>query len=118
MFLALAAGAAQAQQKPQYTQYTLNNYLLNPAITGIEDYADLKLGTRHQWSGLEGAPESYYATLHMPVNKDMTASYQGPRRRGAARHQRRPPPSGPTYTAACGRTTAWGPWPCPREQDR
>ncbi len=83
VFLMLAAGTALAQQKPQYTQYTLNNYLLNPAITGIEDYADLKLGTRHQWSGLEGAPESYYATLHMPINKDMTASYRGGRRSGA-----------------------------------
>lgn len=83
VFLMLASGMALAQQKPQYTQYTLNNYLLNPAITGIEDYADLKLGTRHQWSGLEGAPQSYYATLHMPINKDMTASYRGPRSKGA-----------------------------------
>lgn len=82
MFLMLTAGTLLAQQKPQYTQYTLNNYLLNPAITGIEDYADLKLGSRHQWSGLEGAPESYYATLHMPVNKDMTASYRGGRKSG------------------------------------
>jgi type IX secretion system PorP/SprF family membrane protein len=67
----LVATQTLAQQKPQYTQYTLNNYLLNPAITGIEDYADVKLGTRHQWSGLEGAPVSYYATFHMPIMKDM-----------------------------------------------
>ncbi|MDX5480697.1 MAG: type IX secretion system membrane protein PorP/SprF [Hymenobacteraceae bacterium] len=72
------AGQVLAQQKPQYTQYTLNNYLLNPAISGIEDYADLKLGTRHQWSGLEGAPQSYYATFHMPINKDVV-SYRGAR---------------------------------------
>ncbi|GAB3532139.1 type IX secretion system membrane protein PorP/SprF [Pontibacter brevis] len=77
LILMLAVGTALAQQKPQYTQYTLNNYLLNPAITGIEDYADLKMGTRYQWSGLEGAPESHYVTVHMPVNKDMTASYRG-----------------------------------------
>ncbi|GAB3811318.1 hypothetical protein GCM10028895_01360 [Pontibacter rugosus] len=36
-----AASSAFAQQRPQYTQYTLNNYLINPAISGIEDYADL-----------------------------------------------------------------------------
>lgn len=71
------AGQVVAQQKPQYSQYTLNNYLLNPAIAGIENYADLKLGTRHQWSGLEGAPESYYATLHMPINMDAGAVYRG-----------------------------------------
>ncbi|MCJ8166720.1 type IX secretion system membrane protein PorP/SprF [Pontibacter sp. E15-1] len=73
----LTVGQAMAQQKPQYTQYTLNNYLLNPALTGIEDYADVKLGTRHQWSGLEGAPESYYLTVQMPLNKDMSSSYRG-----------------------------------------
>jgi type IX secretion system PorP/SprF family membrane protein len=70
-FVLLVATQSFAQQKPQYTQYTLNNYLLNPAITGIEDYADVKLGTRHQWSGLEGAPVSYYATFHAPIMKDV-----------------------------------------------
>ncbi|MEJ8757050.1 type IX secretion system membrane protein PorP/SprF [Pontibacter sp. H259] len=73
------AGQAMAQQKPQYTQYSTNNYLLNPAISGIENYADVKLGTRHQWSGLEGAPKSYYATFHMPINKDVSSSYRGSR---------------------------------------
>ncbi|WP_299820532.1 type IX secretion system membrane protein PorP/SprF [uncultured Pontibacter sp.] len=73
------AGHAMAQQKPQYSQYTLNNYLLNPAIAGIESYADLKLGTRHQWSGLEGAPESYYATLHMPIGMGASSVYSGQR---------------------------------------
>jgi type IX secretion system PorP/SprF family membrane protein len=73
-FVLLMANQAMAQQKPQYTQYTLNNYLLNPAIAGIEDYADVKLGTRHQWSGLEGAPVSYYATFHTPIMKDVNPS--------------------------------------------
>ena len=75
----LLACQAMAQQKPQYTQYSTNNYLLNPAISGIEDYADLKLGTRQQWAGLEGAPQSYYASFHMPLNKDMSSSYRGSR---------------------------------------
>ncbi|QCR22834.1 type IX secretion system membrane protein PorP/SprF [Pontibacter sp. SGAir0037] len=70
-FSILLISQAVAQQKPHYTQYTLNNYILNPAISGIEDYADLKLGSRHQWSGLEGAPVSYYATFHAPIMKDM-----------------------------------------------
>ncbi|WP_276497277.1 type IX secretion system membrane protein PorP/SprF [Pontibacter litorisediminis] len=79
LILLVVAGSAFAQQRPQYTQYTLNNYLANPAITGIEDYADLRLGTRHQWSGLEGAPQSYYATLHMPINKPGGSNYGGGR---------------------------------------
>ncbi|MCC9135778.1 type IX secretion system membrane protein PorP/SprF [Pontibacter silvestris] len=60
---------AVAQQRPQYSQYMLNNYILNPAVTGIEDYADIRLSTRRQWVGLDGAPISYYATAHTPLNK-------------------------------------------------
>ncbi|TPE43078.1 PorP/SprF family type IX secretion system membrane protein [Pontibacter mangrovi] len=82
VMILLVAGNALAQQRPQYTQYTLNNYLANPAITGIEDYADLKLGTRQQWSGLEGAPQSYYATLHMPINNPGSAYSRGRRSGG------------------------------------
>jgi type IX secretion system PorP/SprF family membrane protein len=78
-FVLLFASQVMAQQRPQYTQYSTNNYLLNPAISGIEDYADLKLGTRQQWSGLEGAPQTYYASFHMPLNKDMSSSYRGSR---------------------------------------
>jgi len=59
-----------AQQKPQYSQYMINNYLLNPAITGIEDYADIKLGWRNQWTGVEGSPETYYITAHTRIGKE------------------------------------------------
>ncbi|MBD1397336.1 type IX secretion system membrane protein PorP/SprF [Pontibacter sp. JH31] len=60
---------AFAQQRPQYSQYMVNNFLLNPALTGIEDYADIRVSTRQQWVGLDGAPVTYYATAHMPLNK-------------------------------------------------
>jgi len=63
---------ALAQQRPQYSQYMLNNYLLNPAITGIEDYADVRIGNRQQWVGLEGAPVTYYVSAHMPLGKEAT----------------------------------------------
>ena len=33
---------ASAQQKPQYTQYIFNYLLINPAVTGIENYTDAK----------------------------------------------------------------------------
>jgi type IX secretion system PorP/SprF family membrane protein len=60
---------AFAQQRPQYSQYMVNNFLLNPALTGIEDYADIRVSNRQQWVGLDGAPVTYYATAHMPLNK-------------------------------------------------
>jgi type IX secretion system PorP/SprF family membrane protein len=62
--------AATAQQKPQYTQYVFNNYLLNPAVSGIENYTDLKAGYRSQWTGLEGAPVTSYLTVNMPIGQN------------------------------------------------
>lgn len=58
-----------AQQSPHYTQYILNNYILNPAISGIENYTDVKLSVRNQWVGIPGAPTTYYATVHTPIGK-------------------------------------------------
>lgn len=59
----------QAQQKPEYTQYILNNYIINPALTGIENYTDVKLSHRHQWVGLQDAPITTYFTIQGPLGK-------------------------------------------------
>jgi type IX secretion system PorP/SprF family membrane protein len=61
---------ASAQQKPQYTQYVLNNLLINPAVTGIENYFDVKSGYRSQWTGLQGAPVTSYITGSVPFGSD------------------------------------------------
>ena len=62
----------KAQQLPQYTQYTLNNYLLNPAVSGIENYTDVKAGYRSQWTGLSGAPVTSYLTVNAPLGTNFT----------------------------------------------
>ncbi|HEY0356749.1 MAG TPA: type IX secretion system membrane protein PorP/SprF [Flavisolibacter sp.] len=54
---------------PHYTQYVMNQYILNPAITGIENYTDIKLSHRHQWTGIEDAPVTSYFTLHKAIGK-------------------------------------------------
>jgi type IX secretion system PorP/SprF family membrane protein len=59
-----------AQQRPQYTQYVFNNFLLNPALSGIENYTDAKLGYRSQWQGLQGAPVTSYFTINTPLGGD------------------------------------------------
>jgi len=71
-FVVLIAGMqlASAQQKPQYTQYVFNNLLLNPAVTGIENYTDIKLGYRSQWTGLQGAPVTSYLTIDAPIGNN------------------------------------------------
>ncbi len=60
-----------AQQLPQYSLYMVNNYLLNPAISGIEDYADIRTGYRNQWTAIEGAPSTYYLSAHAPLGKNI-----------------------------------------------
>ncbi|MEO6489453.1 MAG: type IX secretion system membrane protein PorP/SprF [Ferruginibacter sp.] len=65
-FYMLAAG----QAKPSYTQYILNNYILNPALTGIENYVDIKLSNRNQWTGINGHPVTTYVSVHGPIGKE------------------------------------------------
>lgn len=60
----------RAQQLPHYTQYILNNYILNPAVAGIENYTDVKVSHRHQWVGIDGAPVTTYLTIHAPLKKN------------------------------------------------
>lgn len=67
--LLLAATPAQAQQQAQYSQYMNNNYILNPGATGVEDYIDVKLSHRTQWTGLDGAPKTYYASISSSLGK-------------------------------------------------
>lgn len=65
----LACSVAMAQQRPYYTQYIMNNYIINPAVAGIENYWDVKASHRMQWVGLQDAPVTTYLTVHGPLNK-------------------------------------------------
>jgi type IX secretion system PorP/SprF family membrane protein len=60
---------AFAQQRPYYTQYIMNNYIINPAVAGIENYWDVKASHRMQWVGLQDAPVTTYLTIHGPAKK-------------------------------------------------
>ncbi len=81
---------AQAQQKPQYSQYMLNNYLLNPAVAGTSEYYDIKAGYRDQWSGFKDnadpsgaitnvAPRTFYLTAHAHLGQHI-GPYRGKHR--------------------------------------
>lgn len=69
MLIGLFAKQVTAQQRPHYTQYILNNYIINPAVAGIENYTDVKISHRHQWVGLQDAPVTTYLTIHAPLKK-------------------------------------------------
>jgi len=55
------------QQDPQYTQYTYNMNVLNPAYAGSRGVASIGLLGRTQWVGLEGAPRTMTFSAHAPV---------------------------------------------------
>lgn len=60
--------ALQAQQLPQYTQFAINPYLVNPALAGTEDFIDLRAGYRSQWTGFNDAPQTAYLSAHSSLN--------------------------------------------------
>jgi type IX secretion system PorP/SprF family membrane protein len=71
IFLALIVAfyTSNGQAKAAYTQYVLNNYILNPAVAGIENYTDIKVSTRNQWTGIPGAPVTTYVSINGPKGK-------------------------------------------------
>jgi len=75
-------GSLQAQQRPHYTQYVLNQFILNPALSGIENYADIRTSHRRQWIGIQDAPVTTYLTAQLPLGKEdlrtTATSFQGP----------------------------------------
>lgn len=56
-----------AQQLPQYTQYMLNDFVLNPAIAGRSDYWEAKSNNRYQWVGIPDAPRTYILSMQGPL---------------------------------------------------
>lgn len=51
--------AARAQQMPIYSQYVMNSYMINPAVTGSDGYTTFNITGRQQWLGFKDAPANY-----------------------------------------------------------
>lgn len=66
--LLIITSASFAQQMAQYSQYNFNHYLLNPAIGGLSKYLEAQVGARAQWLGFEGAPNTVFASVHLPLD--------------------------------------------------
>lgn len=55
-----------AQQDPQYTQYMYNMNVVNPAYAGSKENLSITALYRKQWSGFDGAPETFTFSAHAP----------------------------------------------------
>lgn len=57
---------AFGQQIPQYTQYFLTQFDLNPAVAGTQPHFEALAAHRSQWTGITDAPRTYFLGLHAP----------------------------------------------------
>lgn len=69
LILVLGFQDLSAQQDPQYTQYMYNMNVVNPAYAGSKESLSLTGLYRKQWSGLEGAPETFTFSAHSPIGE-------------------------------------------------
>lgn len=58
-----------AQQIPVYSQYILNEFLINPSVAGIDGMTTINISGRKQWFGVKYAPETYSASVSSRVLK-------------------------------------------------
>ncbi|MAC93890.1 MAG: hypothetical protein CMC96_00165 [Flavobacteriales bacterium] len=61
-----------AQTVEQYTMWNQNHFLVNPAAAGNQSFFDVSTGFRKQWSGIKEAPQTFYATGHVLLNRPKT----------------------------------------------
>ena len=59
-----------AQQLPQYSQYLLNDFVINPALAGRNDFSLVKTNVRYQWAGFNEAPRTFTASVNLPYKQD------------------------------------------------
>lgn len=66
--LLLLSNTVFGQQLPQYTQWYMNQFAMNPAHAGIRRCIDVHALFRTQWVGFEGAPKSGFFTASIPIH--------------------------------------------------
>ncbi len=56
-----------SQQREQYTNYIMNNFVINPACGGSYPFWMLEMGYRTQWVGLGEGPKTFFTSFHGPL---------------------------------------------------
>lgn len=73
LFIAIilvGALSVKSQKVALYEQYFLDQYLMNPAITGTKKYIPTKLNLSQQWFGFEDAPKTVILSAHARLRKN------------------------------------------------
>lgn len=87
IYLTLLVGAfcytpSFGQSKPLLGQYFQNMPAFAPALTGANDYLDLRLSIRQQWVGLEGTPSTVFVSGYTSISSKEAKYRQGSLRIG------------------------------------
>lgn len=61
------------QQIPNFSMYSMNHYVINPAASGLDDMLPVTLSYRKLWAGIELSPSVQYLSGNMKVHDDMGA---------------------------------------------
>ncbi len=70
ILLCISSMKVFAQQMPQYTQYLINGYVINPAIAGSTNYFEGKINHRQQWIGINDAPRTNIISVNGPLKTE------------------------------------------------
>ena len=68
------------QQTPQYTQFMLNNYGMNPAACGTSNnHLEMMMGIRKQWVGFDNAPRTNFFNINTYFGRktSLTSGWHG-----------------------------------------
>ena len=63
ILLLILAVISRAQQTSVFTQYTLNKFLINPAVAGSEGFTTVNATAREQWVGFPGTPKTHAISI-------------------------------------------------------
>lgn len=63
-FIILSTTSAWSQNNYQLTQYFQNAPTFNPAFTGIDNFIDIKVGYKQQWTGIDNSARTLYASAY------------------------------------------------------
>lgn len=67
--ISLFCTTGSTQQTPIYSQYVLNEFIINPAVAGVDGMTSFNLSGRRQWLGYEFGPETYSASVATRILK-------------------------------------------------
>ena len=75
VLLGFTVSTTFAQQITQFTQYTKNKFIINPAASGLNNKINATMGYRNQWTNLKNSPSAYYIGANYNLDQSLERSY-------------------------------------------